>query len=63
MLWNAYAEQYQQNDEQVRQNKFSNLMHCEAKLEKVEAINWNAYAEQFRKMMPCALWGVEIGEK
>ena len=66
--WNAYAEQVQQLDalwekigksrgffEILMQNKFSNLMRCEAKLAKVEAIDWNAYAEQYQQND--ALWG------
>ena len=35
-------------------------MRCEAKLAKVEAINWNAYAEQVQQLD--ALWG-KIGKK
>ena len=46
--------------EMLTQNKFSNLMRCEAKLGKVEAINWNAYAEQVQQLV--ALWG-KIGKK
>ena len=34
----------------LTQNKFSNLMRCEAKLGKVEAIKWNAYAEQVQQL-------------
>ena len=37
------------------QNKFSNLMRCQAKLAKREAIDWNAYAEQVQQLD--ALWG------
>ena len=37
------------------QNKFSNLMRCETKLAKREAIGWNAYAEQVQQLD--ALWG------
>ena len=44
----------------LKQNKFSNLMRCEAKLAKVEAIGWNAYAEQYQQND--ALWG-KIGNK
>ena len=71
--WNAYAEQVQQLDalwgkigkkerllvEMLTQNKFSNLMRCEAKMAKVEVINWNAYAEQVQQLD--ALWG-KIGK-
>ena len=71
---NAYAEQVQQLDalwskigkkrgcwvEMLTLNKFSNLMRCEAKLAKVEAINWNAYAVQVQQLD--ALWG-KIGKK
>ena len=39
----------------LTQNKFSNLMRCEAKLAKREAIGWNAYAEQVQQFD--ALWG------
>ena len=46
--------------EMLTQNKFSNLMRCEAKFGKVEAINWNAYAEQVQQLV--ALWG-KIGKK
>ena len=41
------------------QNNFSNLMCCEAKLAKREAIDWNAYAEQLQQID--ALWG-KIGK-
>ena len=39
----------------LKQNKFSNLLRCEAKLAKRETIGWNAYAEQFQLLD--ALWG------
>ena len=32
--------------EMLTQNKFSNLVRCEAKLGKVEVFIWNAYEEQ-----------------
>ena len=41
--------------ELLTQNKFIKLMRCEAKLGKIEAINWNAYAEKIQR--PDALWG------
>ena len=41
------------------QNKFSNLMRCEAKMAKREAIDWNVYAEQIQQLD--ALWG-KIGK-
>ena len=34
-------------------------MRCEAKMAKIEAINWNAYAEQVQQLD--ALWG-KIGK-
>ena len=42
------------------ENKFINLMRSEAKLRKVDAINWNGYAEQVQQLE--ALWG-KIGKK
>ena len=39
----------------LTQNEFSNLLRCEAKMAKVEAINWNAYPEQIQQFD--ALWG------
>ena len=36
--------------EMLTQNKFSNLMRCEAKMAKREAIDWNAYAEQVQQL-------------
>ena len=38
----------------LTQNKFRNLMRCEAKMAKREAIDWNAYAEQVQQLD--ALW-------
>ena len=35
------------------QNKFSNLMRCEAKLAKVEVINWIFTQNQFSNLMRC----------
>ena len=34
--------------EMLTQNKFRNLVRCEAKLGKVEVFIWNAYEEQVR---------------
>ena len=67
--WNAHAKQFQQIDafgskngenlrpliELLTQNKISNLMRCEEKMAKVEAIDWNAYAEKVQQLD--ALWG------
>ena len=67
--WNSHAEQVQQLNafggksgknlrpliEMLTQIKFSNLMRCEAKLAKVEAIDWNIYAEKVQQLE--ALWG------
>ena len=41
------------------QNKFNTLMRCEAKMAKVEAIDWNAYAQKVQQFD--ALWG-KIGK-
>ena len=35
------------------QNKFSNLMRCEAKLAKVEVINWIFTQDNFSNLMRC----------
>ena len=45
--------------EMFTQNKFSNLMRCEAKLATIEAINWHSYAKQVQQLD--ALWG-KIGK-
>ena len=41
--------------EMLTQNNFSDLMRCEAKMAKRDAIDWNAYAEQVLQLD--ALWG------
>ena len=66
IIWNAYAEQNQQFDalwgkigkkrllfEKLTQNKSSNLMRCEAKKAKVEAINWFFTQNKFSNLMRC----------
>ena len=39
--------------EMLTQNKFSNLMRCEAKLTKVEVINWIFTQNKFSNLMRC----------
>ena len=64
--WNAYAEQFQQLNalwgkigknrlliEMLTQNKFSNLIRWEAKLAKVETINWIFTQNKFSNLMRC----------
>ena len=43
----------------LTQNKFSNLIRCEAKMAKIEGIDRKAYAEQVQQLD--ALWG-KIGK-
>ena len=39
--------------EMLTQNKFSNLMRCEAKLSNVEVINWIFTQNKFSNLMRC----------
>ena len=64
--WNAYAEQFQQLNalcgkigkkrllvEMLTQNIFGNLIRSEAKLAKVEAINWTFTQNRLSNLMRC----------